>query len=254
MFENCVSRNLTGREPYGAADVPVWLSVGLPLVVVALIFSVYAIDRAFYYSYVETESGVIENATALIVLIPIIFGIAALRRAEHLPRRWLAVWMGIVCLGCLYIALEEVSWGQQWFAWQTPDSLRSLNDQAETNLHNMSSWFDQKPRTLLELGILVGGLILPVVWLFKRPCWIGDAQDWRWWFLPTNACFTAALMTILVRLPERLAKMLELELVRYVNIRFSELQELCIAMFLIIYVASIYLRLKTAAGVRGDAP
>src|SRR3546814_4167282 len=54
------------------------------------------------------------------------------------------------------MAGEEASWGQHYAGWLTPDNWQALNDQGETNLHNTSSWLDQKPRTLLEIGVIVG--------------------------------------------------------------------------------------------------
>ncbi|MCB9982820.1 MAG: hypothetical protein H6861_03965 [Rhodospirillales bacterium] len=42
-----------------------------------------------------------------------------------------------------------------------------MNDQNETNLHNISSRFDQKPRLILLVGVVVGGLIIPALQHFK---------------------------------------------------------------------------------------
>ena len=44
-----------------------------------------------------------------------------------------------VCLG------EEISWGQHLFGWQTPDVIRDLNYQEETNLHNMGVFHPRNP-------------------------------------------------------------------------------------------------------------
>ena len=44
-----------------------------------------------------------------------------------------------VCLG------EEISWGQHPFSWQTPDVIRDLNYQEETNLHNMGVFHPRNP-------------------------------------------------------------------------------------------------------------
>jgi hypothetical protein len=87
----------------------------------------------------------------------------------------LKIWIGLGALGCLYIAGEEISWGQWFFHWSTPEVWQAVNDQGETNLHNISSWFDQKPRLLLEIGVVTGGLVLP--WLLRRrpalvPSWL----------------------------------------------------------------------------------
>lgn len=38
----------------------------------------------------------------------------------------------------LVACMEEVSWGQRVFDWSTPEPLKRLNVQGETNLHNLS--------------------------------------------------------------------------------------------------------------------
>ncbi len=38
---------------------------------------------------------------------------------------------------CLFICMEEISWGQRIFTWGTPDWVSRINSQNETNLHNM---------------------------------------------------------------------------------------------------------------------
>lgn len=65
-------------------------------------------------------------------------GIAAISgvlawRSRHLARPVFA----LIALACLFIAGEELSWGQWIFHWETPDSLAAVNLQNETNLHNL---------------------------------------------------------------------------------------------------------------------
>ena len=80
---------------------------------------------------------------------------------------WFIIWVLIAALGTLYAAGEEVSWGQHIFEWGTPESWAEINDQGETNLHNTSSWFDQKPRLILLIGTIVGGIIFPALQKFR---------------------------------------------------------------------------------------
>ena len=75
--------------------------------------------------------------------------------------KWLYAWVGIAAVSCFYISGEEISWGQHLLKWSTPEYWAHINDQGETNLHNTSSWLDQKPRLLLLIGTVVGGLLIP---------------------------------------------------------------------------------------------
>ena len=88
-----------------------------------------------------------------------------------MPRHYLKspmiLWLGTAWLATLYVAGEEISWAQHFLEWNTPEYWSSVNDQGETNLHNTTSWLDQKPRLLLEIGVLVGGVIMPLLYKFK---------------------------------------------------------------------------------------
>lgn len=77
--------------------------------------------------------------------------------------KWLKLWTGIAGICCFYVLGEEISWGQHLFGWETSENWAQYNDQNETNFHNTSDWLDQKPRVLLEVGVLVGGLIIPAL-------------------------------------------------------------------------------------------
>ena len=54
-------------------------------------------------------------------------------------------------LGIIYFFFEEISWGQHYFKWETFEIFDELNNQGETNIHNISNIFDQLPRGILTL-------------------------------------------------------------------------------------------------------
>jgi hypothetical protein len=142
----------------------------------------------------------------------------------------------LVTLACVYIAGEERSWGQQLMGWGTPDWVKEVNDQHETNLHNTSSWFDQKPRLLLEMFVIVYGIFLP---LKRKLQGINLPMDsWQYWICPTMVCLPAAILAILSRIPERIITLFDLSNT-VIDVRYSEVQELYFAIFLTIYLFSI---------------
>ena len=122
--------------------------------------------------------------------------------------------------------------------------LKNINDQKETNLHNVSSWFDQKPRLLLELWVLIGGVFVPLGEL-RRGSRLTPAE-FRYWFWPTMDCLPVAGLAILVRLPERLKELFDVESMP-LEIRYSEPQEYYFAMFLMLYLASLAARKRGGA-------
>ncbi|MEP0941247.1 MAG: hypothetical protein ABJH63_18875 [Rhizobiaceae bacterium] len=68
----------------------------------------------------------------------------------------------------VFLAGEEASWGQHYVGWGTPQAWTEINDQQETNLHNVSNLFDQVPLALLVVGIVLTGTLGPWL-LLNRP-------------------------------------------------------------------------------------
>jgi hypothetical protein len=226
--------------------LPRWAWLFLPVAAIAVELGFRIADNALYRRLWESELGPGENATALALVLAIVTGVLAARRAAASGRRWLVGWLILFTLGCIYFAGEETSWGQHWIGWQTPEALSALNDQNETNLHNMSSWFDQKPRLLLELGILVGGLLYPAGRAMNRLPALSNPADRRYWIFPTGELSLTAAIAILIVIPQRLDGALGWPVPYPLDIRASETQELMFALFLWFYAWSILRRLRAA--------
>ena len=221
----------------------VWLA--FPLVMLATIYLSRYFYLPFYLEWVEGEHGAIENLTALFLLPTILLGILLLTHRDKFPRPYIAIWFLLHGLGALYFAGEEISWGQHFFGWATPEAVDALNDQGETNLHNMTSWLDQKPRLLLVFWAVIGGLILPLLHRLNYLA-IGGRDDWRYWIIPPAACMPAAIIVMLVRLPEEIAYAFDRVVLFPFDVRSSEVQELYLALFLSVYLISVYRRAKAA--------
>lgn len=115
----------------------------------------------------SSENGMLEWLQFFLMAIAFGGCLYQLSKLDVKTYPWLAAWFAVAALGCFFIGGEEISWGQWIFYWDTPAAFTALNDQNETNLHNMSSWLDQKPQALLEIGVIMGGLILPLLMRFR---------------------------------------------------------------------------------------
>lgn len=118
-------------------------------------------------SALHSENGPHETFEFLILIVAFFVAVTTFKYIDWKRQKWLAVWIGLAAVCCFYVAGEEISWGQHFLKWSTPESWSQINDQGETNLHNMSSWFDQKPRLLLLIGVVFGGLVLPLLNKYK---------------------------------------------------------------------------------------
>ncbi|MFQ5954174.1 MAG: hypothetical protein ACE5JZ_03840 [Kiloniellales bacterium] len=227
-------------------DLPAWAWLWFPPMVLVLAAVLRAIDADTYRQAMESELGVVENATALLLVPAVVFGLMALSRRRALPARWLGPWLMLLVAGSVYLAGEEVSWGQNWFGWATPGWLAALNDQVETNLHNTSSWLDQKPRHLFLLWVVAAGLMFPLARRVRG--WSFDpSTDWRSWFWPTGIVVPTAFLAAFIRLPEWLGDNVESLREPLLLIRYAEYQEYFFALFLALYLGSFYRRLRRQA-------
>lgn len=183
----------------------------------------------------KKEFGIIENLTVVLLVVAIGFCVSAYRAAGRFSApKTLRPWTVILMLGAAYFALEEISYGQHMFGWGTADAWKELNNQHETNLHNVHPLFDQLPRALLTLGILVGGIIMPLYRYFARSTL--QESNWLYWQWPRIDCLTASLVVIFLR---PVLEPLDLD---YINI--GETKELFFAIFILLYCLSLESRIR----------
>lgn len=226
----------------GSSELPRWLWLWTPIVFLLFILIMIGIDEKQARFLVGDEFGLVEPATALILIPAVYAGIKCFQYKYLLPNKLIIAWLVLITLGCVYIAGEEISWGQHYFKWQTPEAVQALNDQQETNIHNISSWFDQKPRLLLEIWIIIGGIFLPAYRKLRKKIFSSD--QWQYWFWPSFVCFPTAIIAIVVKLPERYENLFGYWPTPFI-IRFSELQEFYFSLFLFIYLMSCMYRVKS---------
>jgi hypothetical protein len=240
------------QESPERAELSPWLWLVAPLALALLPYAVHAVDPAAYESWVRTEAGVMENATALLLLVAVVSGSLALLGVSVVssPLR-LRSWILLLTLGCLYFLGEEVSWGQHYFGWTTPEGLAELNEQGETNLHNIGGWteafLDQGPRSLLTVAALVGGVIAPLFLRRRRGAWDPRTRlaTWIW---PTMVCLPASILALVSSLPAKVARAVGGEVPELLDIRGGESKECFLAFFLMLYLVSLRVRLRRLAG------
>lgn len=227
-------------------DLPAWWWIGVPLLMVIVTIAAFLNSPEAMLSLVRKDTnaqggGLAEHATVLILVPGIIAGIAAtLRHRQRLPA-WVIGWVLAWTLASIYFGGEEASWGQHYLNWSTPAAFKELNDQQETNLHNIGTWFDQKPRTLVELWVVIAGLLLPL-WRRLRPRPAFATRDWRHWVLPTHVGTVAAGTFLASLVLNTIVK--RFDWTDYMHIGSNELREYYIAAFMSTYLLSIWYRLR----------
>ena len=131
------------------------------------------------------ELGLLENTQTVLLLIAFVLGVRLVLQKNE---KWLRWWLVLICVGIFYLLTEETSWGQHYFGWDMGGFFSSFNDQGENNIHNSDSWFDQKPRAMLLLGMILGTIVHPLVKRFRKGRGLFDNP---WWLAPTLVCLGA---------------------------------------------------------------
>jgi hypothetical protein len=232
---------ITGGPRDRAALSRLWW-LWLPAAVLLALFVWPNLFPAGYVTWIGGELGALELSHVVIPLASLVLAgrMLALPQVRRQPLLW--TWLALAALGSFYIAGEEASWGQHYLGWVTPESWQGLNDQNETNLHNTSSWLDQKPRALLELGVIVGGIAIPLAALR----WPGIRRTRVAIVLPPFLCLPSAVLAEAVRMSERALSALSPGATLFE--RASEVQELYFYLFVLLYLIAMGRRLTPSTG------
>ena len=106
------------------------------------------------------ENGPIENIQSILLLFSILTLLSLVNKIKF--NKIIQVFIILKTLALIYYLGEEISWGQHFFKWNTPQLFNEINNQKETNLHNISNLFDQLPRSL----VMIWCGFIPVIFYF----------------------------------------------------------------------------------------
>lgn len=123
--------------------------------------AVAAIPFRSAFRTLANEDGIAEwgQFAFLVLLVPLYAGISlALWRQRQRP---LAALYLLAMIGVFFAAGEEISWGQRIFHWLTPGGLIDVNNQGETNIHNIGGLL--KVFNLIIMGIAFVAVVLPLL-------------------------------------------------------------------------------------------
>ncbi len=159
------------------------LSVIIPLDLAVVVFTTVALTWSSTFEAWMQEDGWAEWATVHAFTMAAVFIGLHLWRGRTQPDApgWLPR-LGLlsVALFCVFVAGEEISWGQRLLAFEPPEVFLEKNFQQELNVHNLLkdkklAGFQLDSRFLVAVIAIVYGGLLP--WLHK----LGRAR----WFQPT---------------------------------------------------------------------
>jgi hypothetical protein len=193
------------------------------------------VSRSLFH-HITDEDAILEWGQVVLYVTAGAFAfVTALRLWRSGSRVPALAWLALT-LGCVFVTGEEVSWGQRIFHWATPESLRAINRQGETNLHNIRSVLNG-----VNAVLLVGGLYGAVGWsVLKRLRAKGRSLDRAWLFVPPF--FLSS--TFAVVFAYKLSRFTVFHSSRYTIVRLGEWAELCFGFGLAAFAVLVYNRLR----------
>lgn len=206
-----------------------YLWIPLCFVVAQILCEIFLADDVL--NALVSENGPHESMQFFVISLAFIFSFINVWHAKKVKQPLLTGWFILAAICCLYVAGEGISWGQHVFEWATPEFWHEVNDQQETNFHNTSSWLDQKPRLMLLVGIIVGGLIIPLLQKYK-PSLI--PARFAAIYVPQELSFLSFIILILT-FAEKTGEAINFPLFT----RFSEVQELLMFYFVALYLFAL---------------
>ncbi len=170
------------------------------------------------------EDGPVEWVSFGALLASMIWSLIVAGRVETRAAR--TVWC-LIAAALAFGAIEEISYGQRIFGWESPDWFLRYNSQQETNLHNLRFGDVKLNKLIFGKGIAVFLIaylvVLPVAWRLSART--RDAVDG--WGVPIPRTHHVVCWLIAIT---------SLQLVNYSHSREGELVELAgtVAFFLIL--------------------
>ncbi len=139
------------------------LGWGMNLMFPKIYFFTHGVGNQGWNQIIWQENGLIEILQIIILFITLLI-LIKLYLNKNLKSKLINVFLVIEIIGIIYIFFEEISWGQHFIKFETPELFLSkdsylYNKQEEFNLHNISNLFNELPRSLIliwcSLSILI---------------------------------------------------------------------------------------------------
>ncbi len=177
---------------------------GLPVLLFA-IPHIFLLTGGYYVFVmpIPREDGLVENATALFFLIASLFAFRLIAKSE--VSTLVRAAFIFIAVASLWVCLEEISYGQHYFGYTTPEWFGAHNKNHELNFHNLDN---DAPSYALKTGgyliVSIFGIIIPLVMYFKgrRPA-AGTFWDY---FLPSVAIIPASLLHLFANAPKAILR------------------------------------------------
>ena len=132
---------------------------------------------------VFSELGIVELGTAVFFILAAIIAFVLCYKAKTSSAgKWRLAYL-IFGLGALFVALEEVNYGQYFIGFGTPTQIFELNTKGEFNLHNMfGNIIARRLNLVATIAFPTFLIVLPVFAALGKEAY--STNNWPYYILP----------------------------------------------------------------------
>ena len=160
------------KKTFEVSDSEDSLFVYLLISVLLVVFFIYCfyLDYELFLWLGDTEGSPVEILTALFYaaagFILVGTSLAGIKRGRRARTRNFIILLGLLFL---FVAGEELSWGQFLIGFSIPEKMKYINQQGEWNLHNIDLFRSRyiTVDNLADLFIFIVGVVLPLLNFFS---------------------------------------------------------------------------------------
>ena len=153
-----------------------------PFLLVAIFtYFLYYSDYSTFNKLMRRENHPVELITFLFLLAGAITGFIFSYKLAKSGEKLVSIFYFIFAFGLLFVAMEEISWGQWIFKFHTPDYMRGLNRQTEFNVHNIESV--NLSFEILRVIFGLGGIVSIFLLKFKTFKFLSSPLSLISWFV-----------------------------------------------------------------------
>jgi hypothetical protein len=218
----------------------------VPVVLFAGYFVCLELWPAAIRALLHSEHGLIEQGTAVSFLVAAGIGARLTQRTRARGPRYAWICYLVFSSAGLFVALEEISYGQHLFHWESPRWFLKHNSKAETNLHNL---FRSKPsnrlRAMATIGCPVFCIALPLAALARGQRY--NRAHWEYYLLPRSELLTLSALTVVLTVFNKIPS---IKGMASWSGHLGELKELCWGVTAACYAGILYAR---ASGSQMDS-
>ena len=128
------------------------------VVIVSCLLIIIPQTRSASFWIILSENGPVELTTFVLLVLGGIRGLVLVRLMMRCGEgRFVYGFFALFSIGLLIVGMEEVSWSQTFFGFETPSLIRNINEQEEVTLHNI--YFLQGHSECFRLTYGLGGIV-----------------------------------------------------------------------------------------------